>query len=592
MSTLAAPLQVTLQFWQQLAHATDLETYQVEVIQAPGRGWGGPLTPSGLDDAHVQAIRVLYRSFLQRQRASGGMVSELEVEPLRVAGSQLFRTLPETIQARLRQATALARQKGCDLELNLVFDVSARPLANLPWELLHDPGNRYFLALQGGVTRQVLLPATTRIDRAYHPHAIIGLWAAPDDVAPLAIRRQFHPSPGYDDGIMWLEGRDSLRQLELALSANQFDGLHIVAHGRAGESWSDLSLAFVDAAGHTQWLSPDQIATFIGGYPTIRFVYLDVCSSGSSSSQEFAAGGLAHDLLGHGVSIVIAMQDDISQSAAGLLAQVFYQAWSHGDTIMQGMASARRAVRVQQDDPAQWSVPMLYLQQRVAEESQPLADRLLDRVTDLLCPINLIFLALMLWVGRLSFALAETLVDGSTLWLTVTPLIAESCLLSVSAATAMRHGQRALGEKYHLTGRQWLEVLTHKYTAAFIWGMMMWLFIWLVWLGVSWAGLGTRLAAGLRQAIWAIGLLGVIGASYVGARQAIRQKQLFLRIGRSPLVGGDWFLLFAMALSPVGVVWLVSTAWPWLGATPIGFYVTLGLLFVVVIVLGRGQNNR
>ena len=240
MPTTALSLQVVLQFRQQLAHATDLETYQVEVVEAPGRGWGGPLTPIGLDDAHVQAIRVLYRSFLQRQRSSGGIVSESEVEPLRVAGSQLFRALPETVQARLRQAMVIAHQKGRDLELSIVFDVSAQPLATLPWELLHDPDNRNFLALQGGVTRQMLLPATIQIDRAYHSRAILGLWAEPDDVASLTIRRQYHPAPGYDngghdDGITWLDGHNSLRQLETALATDRFDGLHVVAHGRAGE---------------------------------------------------------------------------------------------------------------------------------------------------------------------------------------------------------------------------------------------------------------------------------------------------------------------------------------------------------------------
>ena len=119
----------------------------------------------------------------------------------------------------------------------------------------------------------------------------------------------------------------------------------------------------------------------------------------------------------------------------------------------------------------------------------------------------------------------------------------------------------------------------------------MWLFIWLVWLGVSWAGLETRLAADLRQTIWAVGLVGVIGASYIGARQAIRQKQLFLRIGRSPLAGSDWFLLFAVALAPLWSAWLLSMAWPWLAGIS-GFYVTLGILFVIAIVIGRERNSK
>ena len=151
---------------------------------------------------------------------------------------------------------------------------------------------------------------------------------------------------------------------------------------------------------------------------------------------------------------------------------------------------------------------------------------------------------------------------------------------------------RRPGVKYALTGRQWLEVLTHKYTSAFIWGLMVWVLIWLMWLGVSWAGLATRLDTGLRQVMWAVGLLSVVFVSNVGARQAIRQKMLFMRIGRSPTFSRDWLLFFAMAFAPLGLVWLMSTVWSWLAATVTGFYLTLGLLFVLAVVVARERIGQ
>ena len=64
-----------------------------------------------------------------------------------------------------------------------------------------------------------------------------------------------------------------------------------------------------------------------------------------------------------------------------------------------------------------------------------------------------------------------------------------------------------------------------------------------------------------------------------------------MRIGRSSTAGGDWFLLFALALAPLGLAWFLSTVWPWLAGIS-GFYATLGLLFVMAIVIGRERNSQ
>ena len=595
------PLQVILHFRQQIAHSTGAEIYQVEVAQAPGRGWGGPLVAFGLDDDQAQAIRTLYRSYLKRHHSSAAQaLTEREIEPLRAAGSQIFKALPTSVQARLRQAQSIVQRKSQSLELVLTFDSSAQPLVNLPWELLHDPDSRYFFALRGGgIVRRLLLPTASKVAPSFRPRTILGLWAEPDDVAGLTARRKYVPAPGQGDyGLTWLEGPDSLGQLEQALAAGTFDGLHVVAHGRAGEAWSDLSLALAGGDGHARWLSPDQWVTILAGYPQIRFVYLDICSSSESSGHEYTPGGLATALLGIGQAAVIAMQDEMSQEAAGLMAQVFYQELARGATLSQAVANGRRAIRVKQDDPVHWSIPALYVQQKpTVEDNSPLADWLLDRISGQSIQIMFVLLGLMLLMGYLSRALAlisiaavptGAIIGNTSSWSALAPYIAGGILVSTLTATLMRHGQQQVGEKFSLKGRGWLEVLLHKYTAAFVWAMLAWMLIWLIWLGLQWSGIAVNVEE--RQVVWAIGLLSIAGSSYVGARQAIRQKLLFLPIGYSRPKTSDWFLLLAMAFMPLGLAWLFSWAWPWLSTVP-GFLVVLMMLIILVVAVGRNQHD-
>ncbi len=578
-----APIPVSLLFRQQISHAEALESYQIEVVKAPGRGWGGPLTPHGLDDTQIRAIRTLYRGYLKRQRTATGLaISEQEIEPLRAAGSQLFRALPNTIQDRLRQVQALAWQTGQLLELTLIFEPGAQPLASLPWELLHDPERRYFFALHGGLMRQLRFSTAPKIDPGYAPHSILGLWAEPANVENLSIRKQFTPAPGRVGWITWIEGSDSLNQLEEQLTTGLYDGLHITAHGRADENGSDLSLAFVAQDGSPLWLSPDQIATLIAQYPVVRFVYLDVCHSGDSL-DDYAPGGLAGKLLGMGISSVVVMQDEITQNAAGLLAQVFYHNLANQVPSSQAMTAARTAVRVRQDDPAHWSVPAFYSQETLPAENTLAVDKVLDRIPDLLRPLSLWLLILALLIGQLSYAFANQSTLASNDIKGYLLLVTESILLPLLAACAMCLGQDQIAVRYNLKGKQWLEVLVHKYTAAFVWGFMAWVAMTVVWLGLSWAGITTHLSPGMKQIIWGIALAGLAGAGYVGARQAIRQKMLFLRLGPSSVKASNWILLFGIELLPIGLAWLIALAWPFLASTLIGVYLVIAMLIVVII---------
>ena len=137
-----------------LNDAADAEIYQVDIVEAPGRGWGGPLMAGTLDAGQIYALRARYRAFLLRQQSGvWGTLGEHELHPLRVLGNQLFETLPESVQERINMAQAHASQRGQPLRLVFVFSPTADALLGLPWELMHHPSGRFFFSLRGGVTR-------------------------------------------------------------------------------------------------------------------------------------------------------------------------------------------------------------------------------------------------------------------------------------------------------------------------------------------------------------------------------------------------------------------------------------------------------
>lgn len=568
---------VILQFHKQSVNAPDgglTAHYQVQVVRAPGQGWGGPMLTTGLDANQIRALRAAYRGFLVRQQARGEVAGEWTSFPLQQLGDELFTALPESVQARLQQAQGYAVARGGHLQITLLFDPSATGLLDLPWELLHDPHGRFFYTLRGeGITRNLLLPTAPQTGAPLLPKATLGCWAEPAGLEALAERRRFAPAPGHAGGFTWLQGPDSLGQVQRALETGAYDSLHLVAHGRTGSAW-DFAIALEDGYGRAHWFGPQQLSLLLSHYPAIRFVYLDVCAAGDNQAIGLAVeeadampptaapGGAAGQLLGAGVTAVVMMQDRISQAAAGQMAERFYQELAEGHTVAAAMTAARRAVQLQQGDVIHWSVPALYRQQPTPQTTSKLADWVLDKVaTPPVLGGLFAGLALAVLVGHLSFKLGQTRLNVLSEWVRLPPLLAACALLPLLAAVMTRAGQNQLAEKYGYHGRSWLPFLWHKYFSAFVWAMMAWWLLWFIWWGIYASGLAPGPAA--RQVLWAAGLTGVALAAHIGARQAIRQDLLFRRVGFSLYHGGlvDALLLLFLLLAPPFLPLLAWLLW-------------------------------
>lgn len=610
-----ATLDVILQFRQSASTPDEtggVELYQVDVVSAPGRGWGGPMSPLGVDMRQGQALREFFHDYVVReQTAAQHGQKESDFHSFRLVGDKLFNMLPETVQDQLRRSQAVARSKGHHLGLVLRFDMTAWGLLDLPWELLHDPLHRQFFALSGGgVSRQVVLPAIHKTPETFQPEAVLGVWAEPVGLPDLAVRRKNGPAPGRSHSITWLEGANSLQQLENALGTQHYDALHIVAHGSSTDR-NEFVLALEGVDGKARWCTASELATLLSEYPQLKFVYLDICHSGGRATtlSKLAIGNVATTVMGAGVPAAIVMQEEMGQESAGVMAQAFYQALSGEATLAEAVTRSRRVARLQHNDPIHWGLPALYTQIKVAtgEPAHTWADWVVDHIIGRSNLFLYLFpgLVVPILIAHLAYLLSFIHIFNPNEWLPLAAVLIETSLVPILVAALSQQGQEELGKLHNLQGWQdWLPPLLHKYLSAFVTPMILaWLPLWAVWFGLYGAGLGGQLSQIARQVIWTIGLSGVAMAAHIGTRQALRQNRLFLSYKFSfytlsfsqfiPLLG----MLFAPPLLGVLGLWSWNRILVGLGLPPaiIGVLTAASVLLITLglaVALVRDQPKQ
>ena len=97
----------------------------------------------------------------------------------------------------------------------------------------------------------------------------------------------------------------------------------------------------------------------IRGHRSLRLVVLNACE-GARSARDDPFGGVAQALVRQGIPAVIAMQFEISDPAALVFSQSFYQAIADGLPVDVAMVEARMAMFAEGHE-VEWATPVLYL---------------------------------------------------------------------------------------------------------------------------------------------------------------------------------------------------------------------------------------
>jgi len=320
-----------------------------------------PLAPAELDhQLLVIKDKVLVSSTVIRRAPT-----EYE-QPVRQLGQRLFQVvIADEVLALYVASRQRARANG-DV-LRLVLRVQPPELARLPWEYLFDPSRDDYLGLTAPLVRYLQVLAPRQPLRVPAPLRILGMVARPDDQQALDAadeQQRLHAALAglQHDGLVelkWVAGQ-TYSALEDALDQGPWHVFHFVGHGGYDAVGDEGILALADETGRTDPVGADDISRLLAEHHSLRLVVLNACDSGRGSVSD-AFSSTAAALIRREVPAVVAMQFEITDSAAIRFAETFYQHVAKGRSVDDSVMRARRAVRMANRNSLEWGTPVLYL---------------------------------------------------------------------------------------------------------------------------------------------------------------------------------------------------------------------------------------
>jgi hypothetical protein len=283
---------------------------------------------------------------------------------IRQFGSQLFRSIfTGHVQECLDRSRLAAESEGAGLRIRLR---TPSVLANVPWEYIYDEEDEEFVGLnpETALVRYTEMPRPVRPFTIVPPLRILAMISAPSDIPKIQAEDEWNKLNEalrdlIREGMVKLDRLDggTLPALQRRIR-KEYHVLHFIGHGRYDENVQDGALAFEGADGKTRLVTGRDLGVIIG-YPSLRLVVLNACE-GARGARDDPYGGVAHALVGRGIPAVIAMQFAISDSAALLFSQSFYQDIADGIPVDVATAETRRAIFACGNE-IEWATPVLYL---------------------------------------------------------------------------------------------------------------------------------------------------------------------------------------------------------------------------------------
>jgi hypothetical protein len=296
------------------------------------------------------------------------------MEEAKELGRDLFKhLLAEDVGDVYHGARAVADSKGRGLRLSL-YMTGAPELLEIPWELLYDPDEAFFLSqsIYTPVVRSLDLKSPREPPKVTLPLKVLALVSAPDgfvelDAATERANLERALAPLLDSGSVQLEWLESatLSELERRIAApNELHVIHYIGHGAYDEKGTEAGiLVLEDAHGRPHEVTGEELGGMMRDERSLQLVVLNSCE-GARSSHVDPFSGVASSLLRSGLPAVIGMQTEITDEAAITFSDRLYTALAQGFPIDAALAQARRAIFAAGRD-VEFGTPVLFM--RVAD---------------------------------------------------------------------------------------------------------------------------------------------------------------------------------------------------------------------------------
>jgi tetratricopeptide (TPR) repeat protein len=310
----------------------------------------------------LQALEIaLLRSGGTRRR-----IPSPEEHTVQDFGRGLFEAiLVGDVSTRYEMSLSEARRQGKGLRLKL--RIHPPELAVLPWEFLYDAERDRYPSLSSNtpLVRYMDLPQPVEPLRVSPPLRVLGMVTSPLGLDPLDVeheKRLVHEAIKRlrENGLLeltWLEGQ-TWRDLQRAMRRGPWHIFHFVGHGGFDPATEEGAIALSDEAGHKRLLRATSLAELLDDHYPLRLVFLNSCE-GARGSESDAFSSTAATLVRRGIPSVVAMQYEITDTAAIEFSRDFYEAVADGLPVDAAVTEARAAVSM--DSMLEWGTPVLYM---------------------------------------------------------------------------------------------------------------------------------------------------------------------------------------------------------------------------------------
>ena len=336
--------------------------YRAQIVRSPaGDGqwvtFAAPFTDLELENFVLKVGRF---------RARTRRIDAAPVAAAKQVGGRLFDAIfSGAVADCLRRSMDQAGNQDATLRIRLRLS-NCPELANMPWELLYDRSDDWFLALsdRSPVVRYVQLPQQPRAVHVKLPLRVLVIRSEPVDYPPLDLAAEWARvaaalSDLTDAGTLAFTelAAPTLGELRGALLRDSFHVLHYMGHG-AFDAQRGGILLFTDRSGRGVPVSGADLGVMLRDHTSMRVAVLNACE-GARTDPADPFAGVADTLVRRGIPAVIAMQFEVSDEAAIEFAPALYGALAAGRPVDAAVTEARKAIYTV--SPLEWATPVLYL---------------------------------------------------------------------------------------------------------------------------------------------------------------------------------------------------------------------------------------
>ena|GEM_PF-2588320 len=300
---------------------------------------------------------------VSRARAKRGRTEADGTARAQEFGRELF-DLIFTQDARdvLRDSMAKARQEDRGLRFMLHVD-GAGQLRNVPWELLWRAPGFVSMSAYTPIVRYAKAPSQTQPLSLSAPLRILGMVSSPGDMPALDTKGEQAAlaercSALIERGLLQIDWVDkaTLSGLLDHLNEGEYHIFHFIGHGDFDEHEQEGVLLLEGKAGQSQRLTGAELGAILADQHRLRLAVINACEGARMAMD---SSGVAASLIQYNLPAVIAMQFEISDSAAICFAQHFYGSIARGHPIDKALMDARRGMFAKEQG-LEWATPVLF----------------------------------------------------------------------------------------------------------------------------------------------------------------------------------------------------------------------------------------